>query len=141
MILQTMKEDNISKLGNYEAPFYEQQYMHESCYISCLNSNQLNSLIPSHAVLNFRHSLSSGTIAESYPRLSWIHQRLTEMTHTRLNSSTCTVHGHLKLKLEYSSSVTLMVCLKFLKIFYKRHLLQNLSKHFCYYSARRQPNI
>ena len=29
-----MKEDNISQLGDYDAPFCEQQYMHRSCYIS-----------------------------------------------------------------------------------------------------------
>ena len=29
-----MKEDNISQLGYYEAPFCEQQYTHGSCYIS-----------------------------------------------------------------------------------------------------------
>ena len=29
-----MKEDNISQLGDYDAPFFEQQYMHGSFYIS-----------------------------------------------------------------------------------------------------------
>ena len=29
-----MKEDNISQLGDYDAPFYEQQYTHGSCDIS-----------------------------------------------------------------------------------------------------------
>ena len=29
-----MKEDNISELGDYDVPFYEQQYTHGSCYIS-----------------------------------------------------------------------------------------------------------
>ena len=29
-----MKEDNISQLGGYDAPFCEQQYTHGSCYIS-----------------------------------------------------------------------------------------------------------
>ena len=29
-----MKEDNISQLGDYDAPFCEQQYTHGSCYIS-----------------------------------------------------------------------------------------------------------
>ena len=28
LILQKMKEDNISQLGDYDAPFCEQQYMH-----------------------------------------------------------------------------------------------------------------
>ena len=32
-----MKEDNISQLGDCDAPFCEQQYMHESCYISLFN--------------------------------------------------------------------------------------------------------
>ena len=29
-----MKEDNISQLGDYGAPFCEQEYTHGSCYIS-----------------------------------------------------------------------------------------------------------
>ena len=32
--LQKMKEDNTSQLGDYDAPFCEQQYTHGSCYIS-----------------------------------------------------------------------------------------------------------
>ena len=34
LILQKMKEDNISQSGDYDAPFCEQQYTHGSCYIS-----------------------------------------------------------------------------------------------------------
>ena len=33
-VLQEMKEDNISQLGDYDAPFCEQQYTHGSCHIS-----------------------------------------------------------------------------------------------------------
>ena len=33
-----MKEDNISQLGDYDAPFCEQQYTHGSCYISVFKS-------------------------------------------------------------------------------------------------------
>ena len=33
-ILRKMKEDDISQLGDYDAPFCEQQYMDGSCYIS-----------------------------------------------------------------------------------------------------------
>ena len=29
-----MKEDNISQLGNYDAPLCEQQHTHGLCYIS-----------------------------------------------------------------------------------------------------------
>ena len=29
-----MKADNISQLGDYDAPFCEQEYTHGSCYIS-----------------------------------------------------------------------------------------------------------
>ena len=29
-----MKEDNINQLGDHDAPFCEQQYMHGSCHIS-----------------------------------------------------------------------------------------------------------
>ena len=45
LILQKMKEDNISQLVDYDAPFCEQQYTRGSCYI-CSNSNHLISLIP-----------------------------------------------------------------------------------------------
>ena len=41
-----MKEDNISQLGDYDAPFYEQQYTHGLVISLCLNSNHLISLIP-----------------------------------------------------------------------------------------------
>ena len=34
LILQKMKEDNVSQLGDYDMPFCEQQYMLVSCYIS-----------------------------------------------------------------------------------------------------------
>ena len=47
-----MKEDNISQLDDYDAPFCEQQYKHGSCYIS-----------------NFRHLLSCDTIAMTIFRL------------------------------------------------------------------------
>ena len=33
LILQKMKEDNISQLVDYNAPFFEQQYKHGSFYI------------------------------------------------------------------------------------------------------------
>ena len=41
-----MKKDNISKLGDYEAPFCEQQYMHGSCYISLFKFKSFDQLIP-----------------------------------------------------------------------------------------------
>ena len=40
-----MKEDNISQLVDYDAPFFEQQYTHGSCYISLFkfkSSEQFN---------------------------------------------------------------------------------------------------
>ena len=43
LILQKMKEDNISQLGDYDAPFCE-QYTHGSRYISLLKS--FDQLIP-----------------------------------------------------------------------------------------------
>ena len=45
LILQKMKEDNISQLDDHGPPFCE-QYMHGSCYMSLFNSNHLVSLIP-----------------------------------------------------------------------------------------------
>ena len=41
-----MKEDNISQLGDYDVPFYEQQYMQGSCYISLFKLKSFDQLIP-----------------------------------------------------------------------------------------------
>ena len=41
-----MKEDNISQLGNYDAPSCEQQYTHGSCYISLFKFKSFDQLIP-----------------------------------------------------------------------------------------------
>ena len=41
-----MKEDNISQLGDYDAPFCEQQYTHRSCYISLFKFKSFDQLIP-----------------------------------------------------------------------------------------------
>ena len=41
-----MKEDNISQLGGYDAPFCEQQYTHGSCYISLFKFKSFDQLIP-----------------------------------------------------------------------------------------------
>ena len=40
-----MKEDNISQLHDYDAPFYEQQYKYGSCYISLFKFKSLGQLI------------------------------------------------------------------------------------------------
>ena len=40
-----MKEDNVSQLGDYDAPFYE-QYRHGSCYISLFKFEPFDQLIP-----------------------------------------------------------------------------------------------
>ena len=45
LILQKMKDDNISQLGDYDAPFCE-QYTHGSFHVFFSNSNHLISLIP-----------------------------------------------------------------------------------------------
>ena len=41
-----MKENNISQLGDYDAPFCEQLYMHWSCYISLFKFKSFDQLIP-----------------------------------------------------------------------------------------------
>ena len=41
-----MKEDNISQLGDYDAPFCEQQYTHGSYYISLFKLKSSGQLIP-----------------------------------------------------------------------------------------------
>ena len=46
LILQSMKKDNISQLGDYDVPFCEQQYMHGACYISLFKFKSFNQLIP-----------------------------------------------------------------------------------------------
>ena len=42
----TKDEDNISQLGDYDAPFCEQQYTHGSCYISLFKFISFDQLIP-----------------------------------------------------------------------------------------------
>ena len=46
LILQKMKENNISQLGDYVAAFGEQQYTHGSCYISLFKFKSFDQLIP-----------------------------------------------------------------------------------------------
>ena len=41
-----MKEDNIRQLGDYDAPFCEQQYTHGSCYITLFKFKSFDQLIP-----------------------------------------------------------------------------------------------
>ena len=61
-----MKEDNISQLGDYDAPFCEQQYTHGSCYISLFKFKSFDQFsTPPKTASNFRHLLSCGTIGAS----------------------------------------------------------------------------
>ena len=46
LILQKIKENNISRFGDYDTPFCEQQYRHGSCYISLFKFKSFNQLIP-----------------------------------------------------------------------------------------------
>ena len=61
-----MKEDDISQLGDFGAPFCEQQYMHGSCYISLFkfkSFDQFNTPPPKKKnATNFRRLLNCGTI-------------------------------------------------------------------------------
>ena len=65
-----MKEDNIIQLGDYDAPFCEQQYTHGSCDISLFkfkSFDQFNTPPPPPPLLpqsasNFRHLHSCGII-------------------------------------------------------------------------------
>ena len=61
-MLQKMKEDNISQLGDYEVPFCEQQYTRGSCYISSSNFKSFDQFNTPQTAWNFRHLLSCGTI-------------------------------------------------------------------------------
>ena len=61
-----MKEFHISQLGDYDAPFCEQQYTHGSCYLYLFVQTQLIwSVNTPQTASNFRHLLSCGTIAEA----------------------------------------------------------------------------
>ena len=57
-----MKEDNVRQSGDYDAPFYEEQYTHGSCYITLFKFKSFDQLIPLQTASNFRHLLSCGTI-------------------------------------------------------------------------------
>ena len=46
LVFQKIKEDDISQLGDYDAPFCEQQYTHESCHISLFKFKSFDQLIP-----------------------------------------------------------------------------------------------
>ena len=65
-----MKEDDISQLGDYDAPFCEQQYTHGSCYISFFKFKSFDQLIPPppppQTASNYRHLLSCGTYRDFY---------------------------------------------------------------------------
>ena len=41
-----MKQDDISQLGDYDAPFYEQEYTDGFCYISFFKFKSFDKLIP-----------------------------------------------------------------------------------------------
>ena len=41
-----MKEDNLCQLGDYDAPFCEQQYTHGSCYISLFKLKSFDQFNP-----------------------------------------------------------------------------------------------
>ena len=56
-----MKEDYISQLGDYDAPFCE-QYTHGSCYISLFKFKSFDQFSTPQTASNFRHLLSCGTI-------------------------------------------------------------------------------
>ena len=59
---QKMKEDNIGQLGDYEAPFSEQQYTHGSSCISLLEFKSFDQFNTPQTASKFRHLLSCGTI-------------------------------------------------------------------------------
>ena len=57
-----MKEDNISRLGDYDSSFCEQQYTHGSCYISLFKFKSFDQFNTPETASNFRRLLSCGTI-------------------------------------------------------------------------------
>ena len=59
-----MEEDNISQLGDHDAPFCEQQYMHVLLYVF-VQFKSFDQFNTPQTASNFRHLLSCGTIANS----------------------------------------------------------------------------
>ena len=57
-----MKEDSISQLGDYDAPFCEQHYTHGSCFISLFKFKSFDQFKTPQTALKFRHLLSYDTI-------------------------------------------------------------------------------
>ena len=45
-VLQKMKEDNISQLDDYDAPFCEKQYTHGFCYLSLFKFKSFDQFDP-----------------------------------------------------------------------------------------------
>ena len=87
-----MKEDNISQLGDYDAPFCEQQYTHGSHYISLFKLKSFDQLIPPKLSQIFRHLLSCGTIvaevgASSIKSLDILHNFLFQGAHSGTTSA------------------------------------------------------
>ena len=64
-----MKEDNITQLGDYDAPFCEQQYRHGSCYISLSKFKSFDQFNTPQTASNFRHLLSCGTIVMTFTEI------------------------------------------------------------------------
>ena len=62
-----MKEDNISQLRDYDAPFCE-QYTDGSCYTSLFKFKSFDQFNTPQTASNFRHLLSCGTIVDG----TWI---------------------------------------------------------------------
>ena len=62
LMLQKMKEGNISQLGDYDAPLCELQYTHGSCYISLFKFKSFDQFNTPQTASNFIHLLSCGTI-------------------------------------------------------------------------------
>ena len=57
-----MKED--SQLGDYDAPFCEQQYIHGSCHISSFKFKSFDQFNTPQTASNFRYLLRCGTIVQ-----------------------------------------------------------------------------
>ena len=57
-----MKEDNISQIDDYDEPFCEQQYTHESCYISLFKFRLFDQFNTPQTASNFGYLLSCGNI-------------------------------------------------------------------------------
>ena len=100
-----MKEDKISQLGDYDAPFCEQQYAHGSCYISLFKFKSFDHSNNPQTASNFRHLLSCGTIEKIITDLKGKNHTLFD-ENNRLRDNTSSIDRQNQQLLEENNNLT-----------------------------------